>query len=77
MRAVWDDEARVYHCESDISGLHIEAATIEDFEAVMNDMAVDLIIANHYSAQDLANTPMRDLVPAILWQRPVTVPLAA
>jgi hypothetical protein len=38
--------------------------------------AIELIVANHISADDLANTPIRDLIPAILWQRP-DVPLAA
>jgi hypothetical protein len=74
VRAHWDSEAKVFFSESDIFGLHIEASTIEEFEAVMNDVAADLIIANHYSAQDIATTPMRELVPAILWQRPEPIP---
>jgi hypothetical protein len=77
VRARWDGEAKVYYSESDIFGLHIEAATIEEFEAVMNDVAADLIIANHYSAQDIATKPLRDLVPTILWQRPEPIPTAA
>ncbi|MGH6855864.1 MAG: DUF1902 domain-containing protein [Aestuariivirga sp.] len=74
VRALWDSEAKVFYSESDIFGLHIEAATIEEFESVMNDVAADLIIANHYSAQDIATIPMRELVPAILWQRPEKIP---
>jgi hypothetical protein len=70
VRAVWDDEAKVFYSDSDIIGLHIETPTIEEFEAVMNDVAADLIFANHTSAPDMANKTMRELVPTILWQRP-------
>ncbi len=76
VRAQWDSKAKVFYSESDILGLHIEAPTIEEFESVMNEMALDLIIANHYSAEDIATTPMRELVPAILWQRPEAVPVS-
>lgn len=68
--AHWDDEARVFYSESDIIGLHIEAETIEEFEDIMRDTAVELVIANHISASELATTSLKDLVPAILWQRP-------
>jgi hypothetical protein len=77
VRAHWDNEAKVYYSESDIFGLHIEAATIDEFEAVMNDVAADLIVTNHYSAQDIASKPLRELVPAILWQRPEPIPAVA
>jgi hypothetical protein len=45
--ARWDDEAKVYYSESDIVGLHVEAATIEEFHAEVDRLAVDLIAANH------------------------------
>jgi hypothetical protein len=77
VRARWDEDAKVFYSESDIFGLHIEAPTIEEFEEVMNDVAVDLIVENHYSAEDIANKPLRDLVPGILWSRPQPVPAAA
>jgi hypothetical protein len=70
VRACWDSEARRFYSESDIVGLHIETATIEEFEAVMKDVAVDLIFANHFSAHDMANKPIKEWVPAIVWQRP-------
>ncbi len=70
IRACWDDEAKVYYSESNIKGLHIEAASLEEFEAVIEDSAVELVIANHISAEDFANKPMKDLVPGIVWQRP-------
>jgi hypothetical protein len=77
VRALWDAEAKVFYSESDIEGLHIEAPSVDAFEDVMFDMAIDLIVANHMSAVDLADTPMRELIPAILWERPANVPAAA
>ncbi len=70
VRACWDADAKVYYAESDIDGLHIEAGTIDEFEAAMLDLAPELILSNHYNASELADTPLKDLVPAILWQRP-------
>ena len=70
VQALWDDEVGVYYSESDIIGLHIEAATIDEFEKIMMEVAPELIIENHLSAPILANMPLRDLVPTILWQRP-------
>jgi hypothetical protein len=77
VRAVWDPEARVYYSESDIFGLHIETKSLDEFEEVMMAEGVNLIIANHVSAEDLASVPLRDLVPAIVWQRPEVMPEAA
>jgi hypothetical protein len=77
VRAVWDAEGGVYICESDIVGLHIEAATVDEFEEVMMDVAPELIVANHMSAADIAETPYKDLIPAIIWERPEAKPKAA
>jgi hypothetical protein len=77
VRALWDAEAKVFYSESDIEGLHIEAPSVDAFEDVIFDAAIDLIVANHMSAVDLADTPMRELIPAILWERPADVPAAA
>lgn len=68
--ALWDDEAKVFYSESDIIGLHIEAATIEAFEEVMMDVAPGLVVSNHVSKADLESLAPEDLIPAILWQRP-------
>jgi hypothetical protein len=76
VKALWDEEAKVYYCESDIDGLHIETPTLEAFEEVMFDAAVELIIANHMSPEELATTPLKDLIPAILFERPLE-PMAA
>ncbi|MCY4154929.1 MAG: DUF1902 domain-containing protein [Gammaproteobacteria bacterium] len=72
VKAVWDDEANVFYSESDIEGLHIEAVTIAEFEQIMMEVAPDLIVANHLSAPEIAAHPLKDLIPAILWQRPPT-----
>ena len=42
--AVWDSEAQVFYSESDVKGLHVEADTLEAFEALVVDLAPDLII---------------------------------
>ena len=77
VRACWDADAGVYYAESDIEGLHIEAATLQEFEEVLHDVAAELIVANHMTSADLAKTPLQDLVPAIVWQRPEDEPAAA
>ncbi|RNC97095.1 MAG: DUF1902 domain-containing protein [Oricola sp.] len=33
VRAVWDDDAKVWVADSDIEGLHIEADSIDAFES--------------------------------------------
>ena len=50
---------------------------MDSFEDVIFDAAIDLIVANHISAEDLAQTPVKDLIPAILWQRPAEMTAAA
>lgn len=77
IRAIWDAEAGVFYSETDIEGLHIEAPNVDAFEEVIFDTAVDLIVANHISIAEMAETPMKDLIPAILWERPANVPAAA
>jgi len=68
--ACWDEEAKVFYSESDIIGLHIETKTIEEFEAVMEDVAIGLILANHITIPEKTTLPLEELIPAILWQRP-------
>ena len=45
VKAVWDEEARVFYSDSDIVGLHIEAETLEEFREIMVDIAPELIKA--------------------------------
>ena len=68
--AHWDDEANVFYSVSDIIGLHIEASTIDEFEAIMMVLAPGLVIANPVSKDELASLAPEDIIPAILWQRP-------
>lgn len=72
VKACWDENENVFFSESDITGLHIEAETLEDFEEIFHSVAVDLIIQNHIKPEQLANIPLRDLIPSILWHRPQT-----
>lgn len=51
--AIWDDEAGVYVADSDIIGLRIETASIDEFEAIMLDVAPELIVANHLTAESM------------------------
>jgi hypothetical protein len=70
IRAIWDDEAGVYYSDSDIIGLHVEAKTLDEFEEVIFEFASELIVANHLSADDVAGKPLKDILPAIVWERP-------
>ena len=71
--AVWDADAQVFYSESDIKGLHIEADTLEAFEALVVDLAPDLIIENHLSPFELGTTPLREMIPSIVIRRPNVV----
>ena len=68
--ACWDEDTKVFYSKSDIIGLHIEVKTIEEFETVLHDVAIDLIMANHITEPEKATLPIEQLVPTILWQRP-------
>ena len=70
VEACWDEDAKVWYSVSDIKGLNIEAETLQEFEDVMFDVAIELIVSNHIKLKDLAKRSMAELVPAILWQRP-------
>ncbi len=67
--AVWDDEAGVYYSQSDIEGLHIEAATLEEFEDLLLELGPEMALANHLVPEN-SDRPLSELVPAIVWQRP-------
>jgi Domain of unknown function (DUF1902) len=77
VKALWDEDAKVFYSESDIEGLHIESADIDLFEEIMFGTAMDLIVANHISEPDLADTPLSELIPAIFWQKSTSLPTAA
>jgi Domain of unknown function (DUF1902) len=44
--AVWDAEARVFTSQSDIPGLVVEADTFEEFVALVEALAPEVIAAN-------------------------------
>ena len=73
VKAVWDDEAQVFYSQSDVEGLHIEAASLDEFEAIIIEEAPESIMANHRSLSEIAEHPLKDLIPAILWHRSETV----
>ena len=77
VKALWDDEVNVWYSESDIFGLHIETKTLDEFEEVMNEFAAELIVSNHMTAEDLSRTSIKDLLPTVIWQRPVKEHVAA
>ncbi len=52
VKTVWDDESGVYVCESDIVGLHIEAAMVDEFEGLMMNLTPELIVAYHNAILD-------------------------
>ena len=67
--AFWDPEAKVWCSETDIRGLVIETATLDEFEEVMNDLAPDMIEANHPREETQVQGNARDCV-VITWERP-------
>ncbi len=46
VEARWDPEARVWYSSSDIPGLVIEAATLAEFEALVGELAVEMLADN-------------------------------
>lgn len=44
--ATWDPEAGVFYSQSDIPGLHVEAATFDEFVALVCDLAPEMIADN-------------------------------
>ena len=65
VKALWDAEAGVFYSDSNIVGFHIEAETIEEFRKIMDDLAPELILANHITDDDLLTKPLKDLIPLI------------
>ena len=46
VKAVWDAEAEVFYAETDIPGLHVEAATMTEFFQAVEELAPQMIVAN-------------------------------
>jgi hypothetical protein len=77
VKAIWDEDVSAWYCESDILGLHIETKTLNEFEEVMNDVALELIMDNHLRQHDIFSLPIKEWVPTIIWQRPLEEKAAA
>ena len=71
VRAVWDLEAHTYYSESNIHGLHIEAPTLDEFEELVFDLGPMMIAENHDFLAELASNPSLDLVPTIIFEKPM------
>ena len=46
VKANWDDAAQVWVSDSNIPGLVIETSTLAEFEALMNQLAPEMLAAN-------------------------------
>jgi len=66
--AVWDGEAEVWISQSDIQGLHVEAETLEEFEAAARAYAAELIVENHYKDENIDISNLKDWIPTINWR---------
>lgn len=75
--ALWDDESQVFYSESNITGLHIEADTIEEFEAIMSEVAPQLVMANHLTKNDFTQRTFADMIPSIFFKEEPTNQLHA
>ncbi|MGR3524892.1 MAG: DUF1902 domain-containing protein [Paracoccaceae bacterium] len=70
VKAIWDAENGVYFSESDIVGLHIEAATLEEFEAAAMELGPQLVFENHVTKRELTQRSIMDLIPWIQFRAP-------
>ena len=69
VEAIWNADYKVWTSKSDIKGLVIETPTLAEFEEVMDDLAPELIIANHIKAGDI-DRPLEQLIPIIAYNKP-------
>ncbi len=70
VRALWDDEAKIWYSETDIDGLFINAKDLNEFEDVISEFAGDLVLENHWQHGQVPEEMIKTTVPIILWQRP-------
>ena len=77
VKALWDEEAKVWYSETDIEGLFIETKTLAEFEDIMPDLARDMIFENHTSRSEIVKSSPQDLFAMVTWIPPVPVPNAA
>ena len=65
-RAIWDEEDQLWISESDILGLHIEAETLEEFDALVSEFGPELIATNHFSDTEIEGKPLREIIPTVI-----------
>ena len=70
IKALWDEESGVFYSESDIIGLHIEAATVDEFQAIMEDLAPAMVMENHVSKKKKKKKSILDMIPSIFFTSP-------
>jgi hypothetical protein len=70
VKALWDDEAKVWYSDTDIQGLFINAKNLNEFEDVINEFAGDLVLENHWRHDQISEELMKSTVPIIIWQSP-------
>lgn len=70
VKAIWDADAGVFYSESDIIGLHIEAETLDEFEAAAAELGPQLIVENHITKRDIAQRSISELIPWIKFRLP-------
>ena len=70
VKALWDDESKVWYSETDIEGLFINTKDLDEFEVVINEFAGELILENHWKHESVSLDLIATTVPIILWQRP-------
>ena len=68
VEAHWDSEAQVWTSTSDIPGLVIEAADLAEFEALIRELAPQVLVANGHA-------PLGESVP-IQWKASGEIDLA-
>ena len=77
VKALWDEEVKVWYSETDIEGLFIETKTLVEFEEIMPELARDMIFANHTSSVQFTNRSPEDLFATVTWIPPLPVSNAA
>ena len=77
VKALWDEEVKVWYSETDIEGLFIETKTLVEFEEIMPELARDMIFANHTSSVQFTNCSPEDLFAMVTWIPPLPVSNAA
>lgn len=56
VRAVWDDEAKVFISDTNVPGLNVEAATLHEFMEIVEELAPEMLAANVSGPRDDGST---------------------